>query len=107
MVQRITMKSDPRNRGKEGPGARKQLKLIYSLMKRNDVDMIISTCDIDREGQVIGDTINYNLKTEKKVYRLLQKKWTPDEVLKGLQNIKPNSETKPLQDTGIERRFII
>jgi len=58
---RYKVKSDPRNRGKEDPGARKQLKVIYSLMKRNDVDMIISACDFDREGQVIGDTIIYNL----------------------------------------------
>ncbi len=61
------VKSDPRNRGQEDAGARKQLKIIYSLMKGNDVDMIISAGDFDREGQVIGDTIIYNLKTENKV----------------------------------------
>ena len=44
---RYKVKSDPRNRGKEDPGARKQLKVIYSLMKRNDVDMIITACDVD------------------------------------------------------------
>ncbi|MBE1556286.1 type IA DNA topoisomerase [Sporosarcina limicola] len=102
---RYKVKGDPRNRGKEDSGAKKQLKIIYSLMKRNDVDMIISACDFDREGQIIGDTIIYNLKTQKKVYRLLQNEWTPEEVLKGLQNIKPNIEMRPLLDAGISRQW--
>ncbi|WP_141603462.1 type IA DNA topoisomerase [Terrilactibacillus laevilacticus] len=102
---RYKVKSDPRNRGKEDSGARKQLKIIYSLIKRHDVDMIISACDFDREGQIIGDTIIYNLKTQKQVYRLLLNEWTPDEVLKGLQNIKPNTEMRPLQAAGISRQW--
>lgn len=102
---RYKVKIDPRNRDKEDFGARKQLKTIYYLMKRNDVDMIISACDFDREGQIIGDTIIYNLRIQKKVYRLLQNEWTPEEVLKGLQNIRPNTEMKPLQDAGISRQW--
>lgn len=102
---RYKVKSDPRNRDKEDSGARKQLKIIYSLMKRKDVDMVISACDYDREGQIIGDTIIYQLRTEKQVYRLLLNEWTPEEVLKGLQNIRPNSEMKPLQDAGISRQW--
>lgn len=102
---RYKVKSDPRNKGREDLGAKKQLKVIYSLIKRNDVNMVISACDFDREGQVIGDTIIYNLKTQKQVYRLLLNEWTPDEVLNGLRNIKPNTEMKPLQDAGISRQW--
>ncbi|MCP3740923.1 DNA topoisomerase [Rossellomorea sp. BNER] len=102
---RYKVKSDPRNKEKEDLGAKKQLKIIYNLIKRNDVDTVISACDFDREGQVIGDTIIYNLKTKKQVYRLLLNEWTPDEVLKGLRNIKPNTEMKPLQDAGISRQW--
>ncbi|RFU64085.1 type IA DNA topoisomerase [Peribacillus saganii] len=102
---RYKVKSDPRSKGKEDFGARKQLKIIYSLMKRNDVNMIISACDFDREGQIIGDTIIYNLNTQKQVYRLLLNEWTPDEVLRGLQQIKPNTEMKPLQDAGMGRQW--
>lgn len=102
---RYKVKSDPRNKDKEDLGAKKQLKIIYSLMKRNDVDSIISACDFDREGQVIGDTIIYNLKTNKQVYRLLLNEWTPDEVLKGLQNLKPNTELRPLLDAGTGRQW--
>lgn len=102
---RYKVKGNPRSKGKEDLGAKKQLKIIYGLLKRNDVDAIISACDFDREGQIIGDTIIYNLKIQKPVYRLLLNEWTPDEVLKGLQNIKPNSEMKPLQDAGISRQW--
>lgn len=62
---RYKVKSNPKNRNKEDFGAKKQLRIIGSLMKRPDVDMIISACDYDREGQLIGDTIIYNLKTQK------------------------------------------
>ncbi|MED0667470.1 DNA topoisomerase [Bacillus badius] len=102
---RYKVKSDPRNRDKEDLGAKKQLKIIYSLIKRNDVEAVISACDYDREGQIIGDTIIYNLKSQKKVYRLLLNEWTPEEVVKGLKNIKPNIEMKPLQDAGLSRQW--
>ena len=99
------VKGDPRNREKPDSGAQKQLKIIQSLMKRNDVDAIISACDYDREGQVIGDSIIYNLGTDKDVYRLLLNEWTPAEVIKGLENIKLNSELRPLQDAGVSRQW--
>jgi DNA topoisomerase III len=102
---RYKIKSDPRHKEKEDLGAKKQLKIIYQLMKRNDVDSVIQACDYDREGQVIGDTIIYHLNTKKQVYRLLLNEWTPDEVLKGLQNLKPNTQMRPLLDAGISRQW--
>jgi DNA topoisomerase III len=102
---RYKVKTDMRDKEKADRGAEKQLKIIYSLLKRPDVEMVISACDFDREGQIIGDTIIYNLKTQKKVYRLLLNEWTPDEVLKGLQSIRPNDEMRPLQDAGISRQW--
>ncbi|MFJ8245107.1 DNA topoisomerase [Peribacillus asahii] len=99
------VKSDSSNREKPDMGAKKQLKIIQSLMKRLDVEAIISACDYDREGQVIGDSIIYNLGTDKAVYRLLLNEWTPAEVMRGLENIKLNSELKPLQDAGVSRQW--
>lgn len=99
------VKSNPRDRSKSDGGARKQAKIIYQLTKRPDVDMIVSACDYDREGQIIGDSIIQQLKTTKQVFRLLLNEWTPEEVLRGLQNIKPNSELKPLQDAGFSRQW--
>ncbi|CAM5595452.1 putative DNA topoisomerase 1 [Streptomyces afghaniensis 772] [Streptomyces afghaniensis] len=99
------VKSDPKDRDKPDRGAEKQLKIIHRLMKRQDVDSIISACDYDREGQLIGDSIIYNLKTEKEVYRLLLNEWTPNEVLNGLNNLRSNKELRPLQDAGVSRQW--
>lgn len=104
-VFKYKVKSNPRDREKSDTGAKKQLKIIYSLMRRPDVDGIISACDYDREGQVIGDSIIYNLKTDKIVYRLLLNEWTPAEVINGLENIKLNTELRPLQDAGVSRQW--
>ncbi|WP_316569861.1 DNA topoisomerase [Neobacillus sp. YIM B06451] len=99
------VKSDPKNRDKEDFGAKNQLKIIHSLIRRDDVDGIISACDYDREGQLIGDSIIYNSRTGKQVYRLLLNEWTPAEVLKGLGSLRPNSELRPLQDAGVSRQW--
>lgn len=101
------VKSNPRNRQYADPGASKQLKTIESLMKRSDVDGIISACDFDREGQLIGDSIIYRggKRPGKPVYRLLLNEWTPNEVRKGLEILKENDEMKPLRDAGISRQW--
>ncbi|MFD2043888.1 DNA topoisomerase [Ornithinibacillus salinisoli] len=99
------VKNDPRNRGRSDRGAEKQLKTIHYLMKRRDVEMIISACDYDREGQIIGDSIIYRAKLNKPVYRLLLNEWTKDEVLHGLENMKPNEQLRPLQDAGVSRQW--
>lgn len=104
-VFQYKVKSDPKNRDYPDKGAQKQLKIIQQLMKREDVEAIISACDYDREGQIIGDSIIYNLKTGKKVFRLLLNEWTPNEVLSGLNKLKDNIELRPLQDAGVSRQW--
>ncbi|MBB6444625.1 DNA topoisomerase [Bacillus benzoevorans] len=99
------VKCDAKNRDKLDSGAQKQLKTIKFLMKRDDIDGIISACDFDREGQLIGDSIIYTIKTDKPVYRLLLNEWTPAEVLRGLENIQPNIELRPLLDAGVSRQW--
>ncbi|MCM3716234.1 DNA topoisomerase [Alkalihalobacillus oceani] len=102
---RYKVKGDARKKGKEDLNAKKQLKLIRSLFSRPDVDGIISACDYDREGQIIGDTIIQTSNVTKPVYRLLLNEWTPDAVVKGLAGIKSNEEMKPLQDAGVSRQW--
>ncbi|MCU5605981.1 DNA topoisomerase [Bacillus cereus] len=99
------VKSSPKDRDKADSGAKKQLNIIRSLLFREDVDAIISACDYDREGQVIGDSVIYNIKAPKQVYRLLLNEWTPDEVNTGLKQIRPNSDLRPLQDAGVSRQW--
>lgn len=102
---RYKVKSNPRNREQADSGAKKQLTIIYNLMKRQDITSIISACDFDREGQIIGDTIIYNLRTDKEVYRILLNEWTEEEVLRGFNQMIPNDKMKPLQDAGISRQW--
>ena len=99
------VKSSPKNRDKVDSGANKQFNIIRSLLFRNDVNSIISACDYDREGQVIGDSIIYNIKAPKEVYRLLLNEWTADEVMAGLQKIRPNKDLRSLQDAGVSRQW--
>ncbi|SHG77953.1 type IA DNA topoisomerase [Ornithinibacillus halophilus] len=99
------VKSNPRNRNQSDGGAKKQLSIIHRLMKRPDVNMIISACDYDREGQLIGDSIIYRARPQKPVYRLLLNEWTKEEVLKGLEHIQPNEKLRPLQDAGVSRQW--
>lgn len=99
------VKSSPKDRDKADSGAKKQLNIIRSLLFREDVEAIISACDYDREGQVIGDSVIYNIKAPKQVYRLLLNEWTPDEVNAGLKQIRPNSDLRPLQDAGVSRQW--
>ncbi|WP_070000485.1 DNA topoisomerase [Cellulosilyticum sp. I15G10I2] len=85
-------------------GAKKQLKCIKELIYRKDTEAVISACDYDREGQIIADIIFAYLKVKKPIYRLLLNEWTEKEVIKGLQEIVPNKQLKPLQDAGISRQ---
>jgi DNA topoisomerase-3 len=99
------IKSDPLNRNITDSGAEKQLNIIKSLIERQNVDGIISATDFDREGQVIADEIFIYFNEEKPVYRLLLNEWTPDEVKKGMEVLKPNEDMKSLQDAGIGRQW--
>lgn len=99
------IKSDSLNRNITDKGAEKQLSIIKSLIDRENVDGIISATDFDREGQVIADELFIYFNEEKPVYRLLLNEWTPDEVKKGMEALKPNEEMKSLQDAGIGRQW--
>ncbi len=89
---------------KTDTGAKKQIACIKKLINDNNVDGVISACDYDREGQIIGDIILAYLKVKKPIYRILLNEWTEKEVLKGIQNMVPNKQLKPLQDAGISRQ---
>jgi len=99
------IKSDSVNKEIVDKGAKKQIDIISSLVNREDVDGIISATDQDREGELISLEIFMYLNSNKNIYRLLLNEWTPDEVRKGMDNLKKNSEMKCLQDAGIGRQW--
>ncbi|RUR41865.1 type IA DNA topoisomerase [Clostridium perfringens] len=103
-VFRYKIKQDSLNRNIIDKGAEKQIKIIKGLIDREDVDGIISATDFDREGQVIADELFIYYDVKKPIYRILLNEWTENEVKKGMDNLKLNSEMKSLQDAGIGRQ---
>ena len=99
------VKPNVKDRSKPDFGAKKQLSIIKSLMNRQDVNRIISACDHDREGQIIGDIIFKVLKPKQPIERLLLNEWTKEAVLDGLNHLKGNTEMVPLRDAGISRQW--
>lgn len=82
-----------------------QIKVIQDLVNRQDIDTIISACDDDREGQIIGDIIFKMIKPRQKILRLLLNEWTQSAVLKGLKYLKSNEQMQALRDAGISRQW--
>ena len=99
------IKSENGNRKKIDQGAKKQIGIIKNLIERDDVNSVVSATDWDREGQVIADEIFEYIDTKKNVERLLLNEWTKDEVLKGLDTLKPNNQMIPLHDAGFGRQI--
>ncbi|HZK87610.1 MAG TPA: DNA topoisomerase, partial [Anaerovoracaceae bacterium] len=99
------IKSKNNERGVIDAGAQKQVNIIKDLIQRSDVESVISATDYDREGQVIADEIFLYLGIQKPIFRLLLNEWTPDEVLKGLENVCLNIEMKSMQDAGFGRQM--
>ena len=99
------VKCDNVNRSVTDKGAEKQINIIKTLIDRDDVDCVISATDQDREGELISLEVFMYLNQNKPIYRLLLNEWTPDEVRKGMNNLKENIEMKSLQDAGISRQW--
>lgn len=99
------VKCDNVNRSVTDKGAEKQINIIKTLIDQDDVDGVISATDQDREGELISLEVFMYLNQNKPIYRLLLNEWTPDEVRKGMNNLKENIEMKSLQDAGISRQW--
>lgn len=99
------IKNQANNKSIIDKGAQKQINIIKNLIESENVDGVISATDFDREGQIIGDEIFSYLEIKKPIYRLLLNEWTPDEVKKGMKNLKSNEDMEFLRDAGISRQW--
>lgn len=99
------VKLDSHDRRNTDQGALKQIETIRTLIERPDVDGVISACDFDREGQIIGDIILDYLNVTKPTFRLLLNEWTADEVQNGMTKLVSNASMSPLKDAGIGRQW--
>lgn len=81
-------------------GAEKQLKIIKSLVNRNDVTEVVNACDDDREGSLIFKVIADYLKINKPILRMKLNEWTPSEINNAIKKLLPNSQDIHRQIAG-------
>ena len=82
---------------------KKQFNIIKSLLHRDDIEYIINATDNDREGELISFLIFLLTKNKKPIKRILVNEWTPEDITRGMNNLKDNSEMINLQAAGYTR----
>ena len=82
---------------------KKQFDTVKKLIHRNDVEYIINATDNDREGELISFLIFLLAKNKKPIKRILVNEWTPEDITRGLNNLKDNSDMINLQAAGYTR----
>ena len=87
-----------RHKIKDDIGIKNRFSLICKLVERSDIDCVVGAGDADAEGQRIGDLVlgqALRITKQKKAFlRLWVNDLTPNTILKGLNNLKPNSDYK-------------
>jgi DNA topoisomerase III len=83
--------------------AKKQLKAIHKLMKRDDIDRIINACDAGREGELIFAYIYETAGIDKPVERLWVSSMTKQAIRDGFEKLRPGQELQPLEAAARSR----
>src|ERR687886_1889801 len=83
--------------------AKKQLKAIHKLMKRDDVDRIINACDAGREGELIFAYIYETAGIEKPVERLWINSMTKAAIRDGFDKLRPGDQLASLEAAARSR----
>ena len=81
----------------------KQFNIIKELLNRDDVEYVINATDNDREGELIAFLIFLLAKNKKPVKRILVNEWTPQDITRGLENLKDEEDMRNLQAAGYTR----
>src|SRR5436189_5427879 len=83
--------------------AKKQLKAIHKLLKREDVDRIINACDAGREGELIFAYISESTGAKKPVDRLWISSMTKQAIREGFERLRPGEQLAPLEAAARSR----
>jgi DNA topoisomerase-3 len=83
--------------------AKKQLKLIRTLLARQDVDRIVNACDAGREGELIFAHIYEASGVDKPVDRLWISSMTKQAIREGFERLRPGTELLPLEAAARSR----
>ena len=81
----------------------KQFNIIKELLNREDVEYVINATDNDRVGELIAFLIFLLAKNKKPVKRILVNEWTPQDITRGLENLKDEEDMRNLQAAGYTR----
>ncbi|MDR0879296.1 MAG: type IA DNA topoisomerase [Clostridioides sp.] len=82
---------------------KKQFNVVKGLLKRDDIEFVINATDNDREGELIAFLIFLMAKNKKPVKRILVNEWTPEDITRGMSNLKDEVEMRNLQAAGYTR----
>ena len=91
--------------------SKKQLKLIETLLKRDDVDKVINACDAGREGELIFAYVYESVfgkpatseKAPKPVERLWISSMTKQAIREGFEKLRPGPQMQALEDAARSR----
>jgi DNA topoisomerase III len=91
--------------------SKKQLKLIETLLKREDVDRIINACDAGREGELIFAYVYESVfdvsasqpDAPKPVERLWISSMTKQAIREGFERLRPGAQMQPLEEAARSR----
>jgi DNA topoisomerase III len=91
--------------------SKKQLKLIETLLKREDVDRIINACDAGREGELIFayvyESVFGESATSKKPPKPVERLWissmTKQAIREGFEKLRPGTQMQSLEEAARSR----
>src|SRR6059058_3218454 len=91
--------------------SKKQLKLIETLLKREDVDRIINACDAGREGELIFAYVYESVfgksgtsaQAPKPVERLWISSMTKQAIREGFEKLRPGTQMQSLEEAARSR----
>src|ERR671939_398058 len=83
--------------------SKKQLSAIRKLLKRDDVDRVVSACDAGREGELLFAYIWETAGVEKPVDRLWISSMTKQAIREGFERLRPGEQLRPLEQAARSR----
>jgi DNA topoisomerase-3 len=83
--------------------SQKQMSVVKTLLRRDDVGQVINACDAGREGELIFAYLFEKAGAKKPVQRLWLNSMTNDAMREGFKNLRDGSELSKLEDAARSR----
>ncbi|HEY6758056.1 MAG TPA: DNA topoisomerase 3, partial [Baekduia sp.] len=83
--------------------SQKQMSVVKTLLKRDDVDLVINACDAGREGELIFAYLFEKAGAKKPVKRLWLNSMTNDAMREGFAHLRDGEELARLEDAARSR----